>query len=261
MWVYRTGSYLEHPIILYEYQRTRNASHPREFLKDFSGVCVTDGYQVYHTIEKEREDLKIAGCYAHARRRYDEALKAMPKSSRKGSLAYKALAMIQAIYTADNALKDLPPDERLIRRQTAVKPLVEAYFAWCHEHEGKISAKSKTANGIAYSLNQERYLRVFLEDPNVPLDNNSAERSIRGFCIGKKNFVMIDTISGAKASAILYSLSETAKANYINTYKYFELLLTEIPQHMEDKDLRFLDDLMPWSPRVQKECPSRFKKS
>lgn len=257
MWVYRTGSYLEHPIILYEYQRTRNASHPREFLKDFSGVCVTDGYQVYHTIEKEREDLKIAGCYAHARRRYDEALKAMPKSSRKGSLAYKALAMIQAIYTADNALKDLPPDERLIRRQIVVKPLVEAYFAWCHEHEGKISSKSKTANGIAYSLNQERYLRVFLEDPNVPLDNNSAERSIRGFCIGKKNFVMIDTISGAKASAIIYSLVETAKANNLNVYGYMKYLLTEIPQHMEENNTDFCEQLMPWSESLPEECKKK----
>ena len=129
MWVYKTGRHHEHPIVIYEYQKTRNASHPREFLKDFSWICVTDGYQVYHTIENERDDLKIAGCYAHARRRYDEALKAMPKGSQKGSLAYKALAMIQAIYNADNALKDLPPEERLMKRQLTVKPLVEAYFA------------------------------------------------------------------------------------------------------------------------------------
>ena len=93
------------------------------------------------------------------------------------------------------------------------------------------------------------------------MDNNYAEQAIRPFTLGRKNFVIIESDNGAKASAILYSLAETAKANYINTYKYFKLLLTEIPQHMEDKDLRFLDDLMPWSPRVQKKCPSRFKKS
>jgi len=254
MWVYRTGSFAERPIVLYEYQRTRNASHPREFLKDFTGVCVTDGYQVYHTIENEREDLKIAGCYAHARRRFDEALKALPSGSRKGSLAYKALAMIQAIYNADNALKDLPPDERLIKRQTAVKPLVEAYFAWCHAHENRISSKNKTGRGIAYSLNQEKYLRVFLDDPDVPLDNNSAERAIRGFCIGKKNFVMIDTISGAKASAIIYSLVETAKANNLNVYGYIKHLLTEIPNHMDDSNTDFCADLMPWSESLPTEC-------
>ena len=100
-------------IILYEYQKTRNTSHPREFLKDFHGICVTDGYQVYHTLEREREDLRIAGCWAHARRRYDEAVKALPKAARKGSKAYEALAMIQAIYREEGCLKDLSPEERL----------------------------------------------------------------------------------------------------------------------------------------------------
>ena len=254
MWVYRTGDRLNHPIVLYEYQKTRNASHPREFLKDFSGICVTDGYQVYHTIEKEHEGLKIAGCWAHSRRRYDEALKALPKGSRKGTLAYKALAMIQGIYNADNVLKDLPLEERLMKRQLTVKPLVEAYFAWCHANEPRIGAKNKTAKGISYSLNQERYLKVFLDDPEVPLDNNSAERAIRGFCIGKKNFVMIDTVSGAKASAIIYSIVETAKANDLNVYGYMKHLLTEIPNHMEDSSSDFCEDLLPWSDSLPEDC-------
>jgi len=254
MWVYKTGHLYGHPIVLYEYQKTRNTSHPREFLKDFSGVCMTDGYQVYHTLEKEREDLTIAGCWAHARRRFDEALKAMPRGSQKGSLAYKALAMIQAIYNTDNPLKELPPDERKERRQLAVRPLVEAYFAWCRENEGRISKKNKTGEGISYSLNQEKYLKVFLDDPYVPLDNNSAEQSIRNFCIGKKNFVMIDTISGAKASAVIYSIVETAKANNLNVYEYIKHLLTEIPNHMDDKNLDFCEDLLPWSDNLPEEC-------
>ena len=114
---------------------------------------------------------------------------------------------------------------------------------------------------LAYSINQEEYLRVFLSDSNVPMNNNYAEQAIRPFTIGRKNFVMIESSNGAKASAILYSLVETAKANRINTFEYFNLLLTEIPQHMDDKNLRFIDDLLPWSPWVQKECPSRYKKS
>lgn len=109
--------------------------------------------------------------------------------------------------------------------------------------------------------NQEDYLRVFLSDGHIPMDNNYAEQAIRPFTIGRKNFVLIESSNGAKASAILYSLVETAKANMINTFEYFNLLLTEIPQHMDDKDLRFLDDLLPWSPKVQKECPSKYKKS
>ena len=127
MWVYRTGHLsTEHPIVLYEYQKTRNASHPREFLKDFKGVCVTDGYQVYHTIENEREDLTIAGCWAHARRRFDEALKATKKSEQKTCTANKALAMIQAIYREESKLKELSTEERYEQRQLKMKPLVEA---------------------------------------------------------------------------------------------------------------------------------------
>ena len=255
MWVYRTGRmYTECQIVLYEYQRTRNASHPREFLKDFSGVCVTDGYQVYHTIEGEREDLKIAGCWSHARRRFDEAVKALPKAKQKDSRAYLALTMIQAIYREEKLLKDLPAGERMIRRQLSVRPLVEAYFVWVRETLPKVPQKSKTWEGFNYSLNQEKYLKVFLDDGEVPMDNNAAEQSIRGFCIGKKNWVMIDTIAGAKSSAIIYSIAETAKANNLKPYDYFEYLLTEIPKHLDDTDRSFLDDLLPWSPSLPANC-------
>lgn len=255
MWVYRTGRmYTERQIVLYEYRKTRNASHPREFLKDFNGVCVTDGYQVYHTIEGEREDLRIAGCWSHARRRFDEAVKALPKQKQKDSRAYLALTMIQAIYREEKQLKDLPAGERKDRRQLSVKPMVEAYFTWVRENLPKVPPKSKTWEGFHYSLNQEKYLKVFLDDGEVPMDNNAAEQSIRGFCIGKKNWVMIDTIAGAKASAIIYSIAETAKANNLKPYDYFEYLLTEIPKHPDDTDRSFLDDLLPWSPSLPANC-------
>ena len=255
MWVYRTGRmYIDRPIVLYEYQKTRNASHPREFLKDFSGICVTDGYQVYHTIENEREDLKIAGCWSHARRRFDEAVKALPKAKQKDSRAYLALTMIQAIYREEKLLKDLPAEERRIRRQLSVRPLVEAYFTWAKENAPKVPQKSKTWEGFSYSINQEKYLKVFLDDGEVPMDNNAAEQSIRGFCIGKKNWVMIDTVAGAKSSAIIYSIAETAKANSLKPYDYFEYLLTEIPKHLDDTGRSFLDDLLPWSPNLPANC-------
>ena len=125
MWVYRTGSMTRGgQIILYQYQKTRNASHPREFLKEFNGICVTDGYQVYHTIENEREDLKISGCWSHARRRFDEALKAMPENKRSGSIANLALKQIQAIYAEEGKLGELPPEERLELRQGVVVVLM-----------------------------------------------------------------------------------------------------------------------------------------
>ncbi len=255
MWVYRTGRmYTDRQIVLYEYQRTRNASHPREFLKDFSGICVTDGYQVYHTIENEREDLKIAGCWSHARRRFDEAVKALPKAKQKDSRAYLALTMIQAIYREEKQLKELSAQERQDRRQLSVKPLVEAYFTWVRENLPKVPQKSKTWEGFNYSLGQEKYLKVFLDDGEVPMDNNAAEQSVRGFCIGKKNWVMIDTVAGAKSSAIIYSIAETAKANNLKPYDYFEYLLAEIPKHLDETDRGFLDDLLPWSPDLPVNC-------
>lgn len=184
-----------------------NASHPRAFLKNFKGICVTDGYQVYHTIEKEREDLRIAGCWTHARRRFDEAVKALPKDKQKNSLAYLALKQIQAIYREENKLASMTTEERLRHRQLTVKPLVDACFAWAKQNLLSVTPKSRTANGLTYSLNQEKYLRTFLEDGEVPMDNNFADQAIRPFCVGKKNWVMIDTIAGAEASAIIYSIA------------------------------------------------------
>lgn len=255
MWVYRTGKmYQDKPIVLYDYQPTRNTSHPRKFLKDFRGICVTDGYQVYHTLEEERDDLTVAGCWAHARRRFDEAVKALPKAKRNESLAYLALKQIQAIYREEKKLADESAEKRLQHRQLIIKPMVDAYFAWVKENVHKVPAKGKTHNGFSYSINQEKYLRVFLEDGEVPIDNNAAEQSIRGFCIGKKNWVMIDTIAGAESSAILYSIAETAKANNLKPYDYFEYLLSEIPNHMDDKDLSFLENLLPWSEQLPDHC-------
>ena len=253
MWVYRSGFlYPERQIILYEYQRTRNASHPRTFLKDYEGICVTDGYQVYHTVEKELEDLTIAGCWVHCRRRFEEAQTVVAKEHRKKAESYLFMKQIQAIYREEGKLSDLSPEERLKQRQLVVKPLVDAFFAYLRQNEAAVknggSAKLKEA--FIYALNQEKYLRVFLTDGEVPMDNNASERAIRGFCIGKKNWQVIDTINGAESSAIIYSIVETAKANRLKPYEYIVHLLTEIPKHMDDKNQDFLKDLLPWSPKL-----------
>lgn len=249
MWVYRSGHlYQDRQIVLYEYQQTRNASHPREFLKGYDGICVTDGYQVYHTLEKELEELTIAGCWVHCRRRFDEALKLIPKPSQKESNAFLLMKQIQAIYREEGKLNDLSSDERLKQRQAVIKPLVDAFFAYLKTIN--VSKKDKFGDAVRYALNQEKYLRVFLTDGDVPIDNNASERAIRGFCIGKKNWQMIDTIHGAKSSAIIYSIVETAKANNLKPFDYVQYLLEEIPKHMNDKDCSFLEDLLPWSEKL-----------
>ena len=249
MWVYRSGHlYQKRQIVLYEYQQTRNASHPREFLKGYDGICVTDGYQVYHTLEKELEELTIAGCWVHCRRRFDEALKLIPKSYQKESNTFLLMKQIQAIYREEGKLKDLSSDERLKQRQAVIKPLVDAFFAYLKTIN--VSKKDKFGDAVGYALNQEKYLRVFLTDGDVPIDNNASERAIRGFCIGKKNWQMIDTIHGAKSSAIIYSIVETAKANNLKPFDYVQHLLEEMPKHMDDKDCSFLEDLLPWSEKL-----------
>ena len=188
MWVYRTGKlYNEKPIILYEYQQTRKIDHPKNFLKDYSGVLVTDGYQVYHSLERERKNLIVAGCWSHARRKFAEIVKTQGVEQSKGTLAYEALRQISAIYKLDNELETLDFDNRVIQRRLIVKPLVEAFFAWAKAHVNETPEKSETNKGLIYCINQEKYLKVFLDHGDIPLDNNATESVIRGFCIGKKN--------------------------------------------------------------------------
>ena len=255
MWVYRTGKM--HPdstVVLYEYQKTRNTSHPEKFLKGFQGTLVTDGYQVYHKIAKENPNIEVAGCWAHARRHFANIVKALGTKRAKGTLAELALKQIALIYKFDNELSNLTSEERLKRRQLTIKPLVDAFFEWIKIHKNDAPRKSETTKGFIYCINQEPYLRVFLDNAMIPMDNNATESVIRSFCIGKKNWVLIDTVDGAKASALVYSIAETAKANNIKPYHYFKYLLEEIPKHMDDKDMKFLDYLLPWSEKLPETC-------
>lgn len=261
MWVYRNRPMrTTHPIVLFDWQASRKSDHPREFLKDFSGTVVTDGYQVYHKLADEREDLKVAGCWIHARRPFADFIKSVGLKTAKGTVAQEAYDMITDILHTDNEFDDLSNTDRKKQRQVKLQEKVDAYFEWVKQKYNQVTHNSTIGKALAYSINQEKYLRVFLTDGMIPPDNNYAEQAIRPFTIGRKNFVLMESDNGAKASAMLYSLVETAKANEVNTYQYLELLLTEIPMHMDDDNLKFLDELLPWSPRVQKECPSRYKK-
>ena len=191
----------------------------------------------------------------HSRRRFDEALRTIPKAAQKDSESYLLMKQIQAIYREEGKLKDVSSEERLKQRQLDVKPLVDAFFAYLKKLN--VSKKDKLGDAVNYALNQERYLRVFLENGDVPIDNNASERAIRGFCIGKKKWQMIDTINGAKTSAIIYSIVETAKANNLKPYDYIQYILEEIPKHMDDTDRSFLENLLPWSGNL----PAEIKKN
>lgn len=194
------------------------------------------------------------GCGSHSRRKFADVVKVAGKDKAKDTLAYQALKQVSAIYKIEEDLAELSPEERVKRRQLSVKPLVEDFFAWIHEKRDKVPPKSETGKGFTYFLNQEKYLKVFLEDGMVPADNNAAEQAIRGFCIGKANWHMIDTINGAKASTVIYSIAETSKANNLKPYNYFEYLLTEIPKHQKDTSLDIKKELLPWLVSLPIEC-------
>ena len=258
MWVYHTCErYGSHPIFIYDYQPTRKTENPRNFLDGYEGILMTDGYQVYHTLAEERpEELKVAGCWAHAKRKFAEIVKSAGTKTANGTIADKANRRIAAIYHVDNMYKESSLEERLDNRKNSVKPLVDEYFAWLKTLQGslEIDQSSKTAKAINYSINQEPYLRLFLTDAMIPLDNNDAERSIRAFCIGKKNWQIIDSKQGAEARAMYYSIAETAKANGLKPYEYFKYVLDQTLLHLDDRPEEYIGDLVPWSDKLPVSC-------
>lgn len=266
MWVHLTGELSPVPkIIVYEYQKTRHSDHPREYYKDFRGFLMTDGLEQYHKLAREQEGLVNANCLAHARRHFANAIKAMGRGNAeavKASVAYKALIRIGAIYDLEGTLKNLSPKERLKERQTSIRPLVEEYFAWIKDifRQGLVLPKSETAKGLAYSINQEEYLKVFLTDGEVPIDDSASERALRNFTIGRKNWMTINTVRGAQASAVIYSITETARANGLNVYYYIKYLLEQLAELIDDQgniEQSELEPLMPWSKTLPTDCYSK----
>ena len=269
MWVHLTGELSPGPrIIVYEYQKTRHSDHPKEYYKDFRGILMTDGLEQYHKLARDQEGITNANCMAHARRHFANAIKAAGQKDKKSiqsSIAYQALVRIGAFYDLEKGLKDLKPEERLEKRQTSIRPLVEEYFAWVKEMLSgkKVLPKGETAKGLKYSLNQEEYLKVFLTDGEVPIDDSASERALRNFTIGRKNWVTVNTVRGAQASAVIYSITETARANGLNVYYYLRNLLTELPQLLqsrEELEESVLEPLMPWSKTLPEECYSKRRR-
>lgn len=263
MWVYHTDQqYGSPPIFIYEYRPTRKTENPREFLKGYKGVLLTDGYQVYHTLKKENPDtLKVAGCWVHAKRKYAEIIKALGEKKSAGTIAYEGNQRIAAIIHVNNMVKGKSNKEILAHRQRSVKPLVDDYFDWIKTTLDTmvIDKASKTYKALSYSLHQEEYLREFLDDPIIPMDNNDAERSIRTFCVGKHNWKICDTKNGAETSGMLYSIAETAKANGLKPAEYMQYLLEQILEHEEDAPSTYISSLMPWSDSIPDWCRNQNK--
>ena len=250
MWMYRTGKYDNTPMVLFDYQPGRNGEYARDFLKGYKGYLHVDGYAGYNKVP----DVTLVGCFAHARRKYDEALTAISdKQSRSHTEASKGLEFCNQLFKIEEEIKDLSPEEKYIKRFELSKPLLEAYFSWVEKTAETALPKSVLGVAVNYSLNQKEKLEKYLEDGRLEISNNAGERAIRPFVIGRGNWLFCNTPKGAKASAMLYSIVETGKENKLNLFKYFEYLLEKLPNiDLEDKEQ--LDRLLPWSSELPTSC-------
>jgi len=211
-------------------------------LKEFKGYLHTDGYKAYRGIE----NVTIVGCWAHARRRFCEALEVLPEAQRKGSTAAIGLDYCGKLYEIEKKMTDESPEDRLKERQKQSKPLLDAFFAWAKSLRN-IAPKSKLGKAVNYLIEEEPYLRRYIEDGRLEIDNNRAERSIKPFVIGRKNWLFANTPSGAKASATAFSIIETAKENDLDPYEYLKYVFTKAPNLQENE---FIDILLPWNAPV-----------
>ena len=253
MWLYRTGREGP-PIVLYDYQTTRASKHPIKFLQGFDGYLHVDGYPGYGCIP----DVTLVGCWSHARRALTDALAALPKGADSSAVTtQQGLDFCNKLFMIERQTQEMTSDERHKYRLEHSRPVLEAFSAWLKYHAPKATPKGPLGKAITYCLNQWVKLTAFLKDGRLELDNNRAERSIKPFVIGRKNFLFSNTPRGAKSSAIVYSIVETAKENKLNPRAYLKFLFEKLP-NIDLKDTDTIDALMPWSVSLLAEIRAKL---
>ena len=251
MWLYRTGGDTDKPIVLYEYQPGRGAKHPKEFLAGYKGYLHTDGYAGYHNLP---EEITVVGCMAHLRRKFDEAVKSLPKGKAKGSSASQGLAYCNLLFGIEQEIADKTAEERYEERLKQAKPVLDAMLSWANSR----TAAPKSALGKAFHYLREQwpYLTNYLKDGRLEISNNRAERSIKPFVIDRKNFLFANTPKGATGSAIMFSLIQTAIENSLDPYRYLTWLMkTAKDANLENPET--VQGLLPWN--APEECRSKRK--
>jgi transposase len=239
MWVQRGGP-PDETIIRYHYDPSRGRAVADRLLEGFQGYVQTDGHSAY---QKLRPGIIQVGCWAHARRKFDEALKAQPKGKRSGK-AQMGLSFIQKLYAIEKRIADQTPEVRQQQREQLAKPVIEKLQAWMMKSLTEVPPTSKTGKALVYLNNQWPSLLHYLEDGRLNIDNNPAENAIRPFVLGRKNWLFADTPAGAHASAALYSLIETAKANDLEPYQYLRHVFKELPKA---QSVSVIESLLPFN--------------
>jgi len=246
MWLYCTGTdspdsnHTDIPnIVLYDFHESRASQCAITFLQGHTGYLQVDGYQGY-----ESTQATLVGCWAHARRKFKEADIAQSKGKPKAGKATWAVNHIRKLYRIEAAIKNKSPSEKQAYRIEHTTPLLEEYKTWLDKSILQVPPKSALGKALAYSLNQWPKLTRYLEDGHLNIDNNRAERAVKPFVIGRKNWLFSNTKSGADASSVLYSIVETAKANNLVPFDYLHYLLKALSERNQQAEM---EDLLPWN--------------
>ena len=254
LWLYRTGGDTDKPIVLYEYQPGRGAKHPKEFLDGFHGYLHADGYAGYHSLP---EEITVVGCWAHLHRKFDEAVKSLPKGKANGSSAAQGLAYCNLLFAIEQELseKKVTEKERYHERLKQAKPVLDATFAWANSRTA--APKSALGKALNYLKEQWPYLTNYLKDGRLEIPNNRAERSIKPFVIDRKNFLFANTPKGATGSAVMFSMIQTAIENGLDPCRYLTWLL-KTANNADLNDRQTVQALLPWNASI--ECRSSASK-
>lgn len=247
MWVYRTSRCEEHPIVLYDYEEGRSGDYAKDFLKGFSGYLHCDGWSGYDKVEH----IKRVGCLVHLRRYFANALEVQEDKRDYSTDAGKGFLLIEKIFKAERVDPDKPSEKTKYTeseiaeiRKTLQPQLLKDFFDFCEEYQGRGLTKSLTGTAVNYALNQKETFMTFLDNPKLELSNNAAERAVKPFVIGRRNFLFCNTPNGANSSAIIYSIIETAKENGLKPFEYLEFLFENIRIGND------VTELVPWSERI-----------
>jgi transposase len=245
MWQEQTGKYAKHLIILFFYYMTRKYANAKEILKGFVGYVISDGYGAYHDLPS---GIIPVGCWAHVREKFVKALKVMEVNQRKGSPAEKGLDLVDQIFTNESQWDELglTADERCKERARSSKPITIELFEWCTkmlEQPNIASSDNLLAKAVKYVINQREYLENIYLDGRLEISNNRAERVFAHFAMGRRAYLFADTVDGARANAIYYSILLTAHANGLHTRKYLQYLL----EHLPGAKMSELRNYLPWS--------------
>lgn len=251
MWVYGTGKHSNHAIRIFEYQPGRGGKYPQKFLEGFKGFIHTDAYAGYNKVP----DVTRCLCWAHLRRKFVDALPKDLKDPR-ATVPNQGIEFCNQLFRIEKELENLTPEERRVQRLEQEKPVLEAFWSWVEStlNSGTILPKGKLITALSYSLNHKEGFMNYLLDGNCSISNNLAENSIRPFTIGRKNWLFSGSPRGAKTSATIYSIIETAKANKLNPYKYLNYIFKELPGVQFGSHPEFLEDYLPWNEEVQLSC-------